>query len=122
MHSAFTPGLRLAGQVTRGRATMGDTDGVDISKGWEFRAIVIEGDPVDIAGINPWKVEWEPVPVGSVVVAHPTYPAQRHTMSVYRLSGVEPAAFFAAGEFSNAVWGFYEPTRSMREFLLTLVK
>jgi hypothetical protein len=101
---------------------MGHTDGVDISKGWEFRAIVIEGDPVDIAGINPWKVEWEPVPVGSVVVAHPTYPAQRHTMSVHRLSGVEPAAFFAAGEFSNAVWGFYEPTHSMREFLLSRVQ
>jgi hypothetical protein len=98
-----------------------DTGGVDVSRGWEFRAIVGDRDPVAIAGVDPWQVKWEPVPVGSVVVAHPTYPAQRHSMSVYKLSGVDPAAFFAAGEFSNAVWGFYEPTESMRDFLLTRI-
>lgn len=106
----------------RCRGTIGHTDGVDVSKGWEFRAVVVEGDPVDVAGIDPWKVEWESLPVGSVVVTHPTYPAQRHTMSVYRVLGVEPAAFFAAGEFSNAVWGFYEPTESMRDFLRSRVE
>lgn len=40
-----------------------------------------------------------------------------------RLSGVSPLpSFFAAGEFSNDVWGFYEPAQSIREFLLTRVK
>lgn len=91
------------------------------SSGWEFRAIVVEGEPVDIAGIDPWRVEWEPVPVGSVVVSHPTYPLQRHSMNVYKVAGNEAVAFFATGEFSNGVWGFYEPTQQMREFLLTRV-
>jgi hypothetical protein len=94
---------------------------VEVSKGWEFRAIVVEGDPVVISGVDLWQGRWEPVRMGSVVVAHPTYPAQRHSMSVYRLSGVDPAVFFAAGEFSNAVWGFYEPTQAMRDFLLTRI-
>ncbi|GAA4702195.1 hypothetical protein APR04_000347 [Promicromonospora umidemergens] len=95
---------------------------MEASKGWEFLAVVLEGSPVAIAGVDPWRVEWEPVPVGSVVVVDPMYPAQRHSISVYRLSGVEPAAFFAAGEFSNTVWGFYEPTESMRDFLQTRIK
>ncbi|GHH77297.1 hypothetical protein GCM10017772_37920 [Promicromonospora soli] len=52
----------------------------------------------------------------------PTVPTQRHSMSVYKLSGVDSSAFFAAGEFSNAVWGFYEPTDSTRDFLLARIK
>ncbi|WP_112245902.1 hypothetical protein [Kribbella monticola] len=92
---------------------------MDTSNGWHFRAIVLEGAPVDIAGVNPWQAEWEPMPVGSVVVADPAHPTQQHTITVYRLSGAKPPTFFAAGEFSNAVWAFYEPTQSTREFLLT---
>ncbi|MEV0950405.1 hypothetical protein [Promicromonospora sp. NPDC050249] len=92
---------------------------MEVSQGWEFRAIVVDGDPAVIAGVDLWQKHWEPVRAGSVVVAHPTYPAQRHSMSVYKLSEVDPAVFFAAGEFSNAVWGFYEPTVTMRAFLLT---
>lgn len=59
--------------------------------------------------------------MGRVVVAHPAHPAQQHSMSVYQLSGADPAVFFAAGELSNAVWGFYEPTEAMRRFLLTRI-
>lgn len=51
----------------------------------------------------------------------PHHLPRRHTLSVYRLSGLGPAAYFAAGEFSNGVWGFYEPTKSMRNFLLTRI-
>jgi hypothetical protein len=94
---------------------------MDISTGWELRAIVVDGDPVVIAGVDVWQKQWEPVRMGSVVVAHPTYPAQRHSMNVYRFSELDPAVFFAAGEFSNGVWGFYEPTETMRDFLLTRV-
>lgn len=110
---------RMLSAADSADATCERLTGMDVSKGWEHRATVVEGEPVQIAGIDPWNVEWTAVPVTSVVVAHPTYSAQRHSMTVYRLSGVEPPALFAAGEFSNAVWGFYEPTESMREFLLT---
>lgn len=94
---------------------------MEVSQGWELRAIVVDGDPVVIAGVDVWQVQWEPVRAGSVVVAHPTYPAQRHSMSVYKFSEVDPAVLFAAGEFSNGVWGSYEPTATMRDFLLTRV-
>ncbi len=95
---------------------------MEISAGWEFKAIVFESDPIEIAGFQPWQMTWEPVPVGSVWVAHPAHSAQQHSMTVYRLAQTRPPVFFAAGEFSNGVWGFYEPADSMRDFLLRLTE
>lgn len=71
--------------------------------------IGFEGDAVDIDGLNPWMVsDWGPS-IGCITVAHPTYPAQRHTMNSYRVPGPSGAVAFAAGEFWNGVWGHYAP-------------
>lgn len=94
---------------------------MDTSERWELRAVVVEGEPVHIEGVDLWQARWEPVRMGRVVVVDPAYPTQQHSLTVYRLAGVEPAVFFPAGEFSNAVWGFYEPTKRMRDFLLTRI-
>ena len=81
--------------------------GVDyVSPGWTLVSIDVEGQDVRIAGVSLWEVEWEPVGSSSITVAHPNYPDQRHEMSVYRVRG-SPKVPFAAGEFSNGVWGFY---------------
>lgn len=63
-----------------------------------------------VAGINPWEVaKW--ISAGeTITVAHPSYPAQRHTMWVYVLDPKQAESVFAAGEFSNGVWGIYVPT------------
>ena len=90
---------------------------VDLSKGWNFQAIVGEGDAFVVAERDMWGVDWVPVDVGSVVVAHPSFPKQRHHVHVYQVGGAEPPEFFAAGEFSNGAWGFYLPTESMTTFL-----
>lgn len=42
-----------------------------------------------------------------ISVAHPNYLGERHTIWVYRVEGLEPEIMFAAGDFSNGVWGFY---------------
>lgn len=84
-----------------------------VTPGWEFVSIGFENDPVDLGGgLSPWPYgeRW----VGTsdrIIVSHPSYPRQRHDMHVYTLAGTEPAVRFAAGEFSNGVWGFYVPTR-----------
>lgn len=90
---------------------------MNLTSGWTFVAIVREGDPVDLAGVSPWSANWVPVAVGNVTVAHPSYPRQRHELSVYKLAATEPPVFFAAGEFSNGAWGFYLPTDLMHDFL-----
>lgn len=78
---------------------------MDLDRGWRFVSIGVEGQPTDIAGVNPWAAEW--TATGSrITVAHPQYPRERHVMRVYEVKGSAPPVRFAAGEFSNGVWGF----------------
>ena len=91
-----------------------DGEVAEVSSGWEFVGIVFDGDPILIEGASPWSAGWHRVGEDPVTVAHPSYPWQRHEMSVYKLAGSDPAVYFAAGEFSNTVWGFFSPTAAMR--------
>jgi hypothetical protein len=79
-----------------------------ITPGWRHVAIVTEGTPVLLAGHDVWSHDWRRVELPAITVAHPSYPSQRHHMWLYDLD-VEPTLRFAAGEYSNAVWGFYVP-------------
>lgn len=80
-----------------------------ISPGWRFVSIGFEGEATDIgAGIDPWKVKWVATD-GRIVVAHPSYPRERHTMFTYEVEGADPPVVFAAGEYSPLVYGFYVP-------------
>jgi hypothetical protein len=83
-----------------------------VDEGWAFVSIGFEGDEVDIAGVNPWKVSWTDTH-GRVTVAHPSYPWQRHTMFTYVVAASDPPIAFAAGEFSNGVWGFFVPRKPL---------
>lgn len=83
---------------------------VDVDPGWQLVRICFEGQQTDVAGAQLRQVEW--ASTGErITVAHPQYPAQRHVMSVYEVAGSDPAVRFAAGEFSNGVWGFYVPAQ-----------
>lgn len=79
-----------------------------VDGGWRFVSIGFEGQVTNVDGIDPWQVDWEQAGQ-SITVAHPQYPEQRHRMSVYTAAGTEPTVVFAAGEFSNGVWGFFVP-------------
>lgn len=81
-----------------------------VTAGWKFVSIGFEGAPVSLRGIDPWKHPWRRRARESIVVAHPSYPAERHTMFVYELDISERTIEFAAGEFSNGVWGFFLPS------------
>jgi hypothetical protein len=86
-----------------------------LTPGWRFASIGFERDPVDIgAGIDPWQVSWVDTRTW-IVVAHPSYPTQRHTTHVYEVAGTDPPRVFAAGEFSNGVWGIYVPEEGPAE-------
>lgn len=78
------------------------------SEGWRFVSIGLEGQATNVGGINLWDVEWTPTH-GRIIVAHPAYPSQRHTMLTYEVAEAIPPVVFAAGEFSDGVWGFFVP-------------
>jgi len=82
---------------------------VDVTPGWRFVHIGVEDDAVSIGGVSPWRSQWRRLPEPPIIVAHPSYPLERHTMFVYELEGPRGPVMFAAGELSNGVWGFYVP-------------
>jgi hypothetical protein len=83
---------------------------VDLDQSWRFVSIGVEGQRTEVGGVNPWETEWVATG-GRITVAHPQYPWQQHVMSVYEVKGSVPRIRFAAGEFSNGVWGFFVPAR-----------
>ena len=82
---------------------------VDITPGWKHVSIGFEGDRVSLGGLNPWQIKWHSLNDAPITVAHPSYPQQRHSMWLYELHAEGKIIKFAAGEFSNGVWGFYVP-------------
>jgi len=52
---------------------------------------------------------WHRLGDDSIIVSHPGYPDERHPMRVYELREGDRVVRFAAGEYSNGVWGFYVP-------------
>jgi hypothetical protein len=80
-----------------------------VTPGWKLLAVGVEKDAVTLRGHDLWKQKWLRHTDDSIFVAHPNFPAERHEMFVYQLE-VEPTIIFAAGEFSNGVWGFYAPS------------
>lgn len=80
-----------------------------VTPGWRFIGIGIEGTAVSLRGINPWQHKWKSCGTDKITVAHPSYPLETHTMFVFELDAHGSKVRFAAGEFSNGVWGFYLP-------------
>ena len=61
---------------------------------WEFVKSGIDGN-CELFGVNIFDYEWET-----------TY-NQFHTFEIWRVEIGGQTKYFAAGEFSNCVWGFF---------------
>lgn len=75
---------------------------------WKHKHTVPDGTKFKIKGINVWDYEWSPTGE-RIIVTDPLY-NQEHTMVVYEVKTKKKTIKFAAGEFSNCVWGFYTET------------
>jgi len=91
---------------------------------WKHVGTCVEGERFVINSLNVWDHKWIPVrrrlgnfsapPVTGlsldenlrVIVKDPVY-GQEHTFNVYEIAEGARTAEFAAGEFSNLVYGFY---------------
>ena len=74
---------------------------------WKAVGVVAEGEPIEVGGVNPWSHSWTSLEQPAVELPHPSYPNQRHRMSVYEVESVGRKITFAAGELSANIWGFY---------------
>ena len=83
--------------------------GVEDETGWCYVITVADGQSLRLNGIDVWKNRW--VDTGRrVAVKDPLY-GQDFTLHVYEISSGNARALFAAGEWSNCMWGFYVPRR-----------
>ena len=74
---------------------------------WLFVHSGVEGEPALLDGVDVWKHEWQEVPGEMATVTDPLY-GQEFQFTVFRISEAGRVIEFAAGEFSNCVWGFFQ--------------
>lgn len=72
---------------------------------WAHFGTCIEGEPFVIDKIDVWKHKWVRTEA-TAEVTDPMY-GQEYLFDVYSINVADHHIEFAAGEFSNAVWGFY---------------
>ena len=71
---------------------------------WKFVKSGIEGD-CELFGVNIFDYRWEPTNK-KIKVLDPIY-NQMHETNIYNVNIGGKVLTFAAGEFSNCVYGFY---------------
>ena len=77
-----------------------------ITQGWKFITTIPSSEPFFIEGNNIWDYEWESTDE-TINVEDPLY-KQKYVMDVYKISVKGKEFVFAAGEFSNCIYGIYQ--------------
>lgn len=72
-------------------------------KGWKFLGTSLSRQPFFIQGKNVWDYKWTEIENEYADVKDSTYGLE-YDFEVWE---IPPGIKFAAGEFSNGVWGFY---------------
>jgi hypothetical protein len=75
---------------------------------WIFLGNSIDSTSFEIDGIDVWKQDWRRTSEPKAEVRDPLY-NQDFSFNVYEIEVGKKKIKFAAGEFSNCVWGFYVP-------------
>lgn len=73
---------------------------------WNYIATISDGESFEIDGINIWNKEWKSTGE-KTTVKDPIY-KQDHLISVYNIIVNNKTIEFAAGEFSNEIFGIYQ--------------
>jgi Cysteine-rich CPCC len=76
--------------------------------GWKFFHAGPEGQNCQIGGISIWGHKWVEISGEMVIAKDPLY-GQTFRFPVYQIVHGPERAVFAAGEFSNGMWGFFVP-------------
>lgn len=79
----------------------------DKPENWKFYTSVIDGEELSMQGLNIWEHRWTDTRQ-VVEVKDPIY-AESHILNIYEIVSGGTSVKFAAGEFSNLVWGIYLP-------------
>ena len=73
---------------------------------WRYIGHCFDGQRFEIDGINVWDHPWTSKEELRAVVKDPGY-LQTYDFHVYEIVADSKCVVFAAGEFSNSIFGFY---------------
>jgi hypothetical protein len=74
---------------------------------WRFVGACFDGQEFMLEGENVWKHKWTHDKILKAEVVDPHY-GQTFQFTIWEIRVEGRAIRFAAGEFSNCVWGFYQ--------------
>ena len=77
-----------------------------MSSEWIHIKTIIDNEHFEINGINIWNYDWKDTHE-RIQLKHPTF-YQNYTFIIYNININDICIEFAAGEFSNCVWGIYQ--------------
>lgn len=72
---------------------------------WQHIRTLTDGEPFEINGLSIWNCEWKGTGE-HIQIKDPLY-GQDYSYAVYEITNGQTSVTFAAGEFSNCVWGIY---------------
>ena len=96
--------MRPVGRVAE-LGSLGHSRTMSTTSDWEFFGATPDGQSFQIGGLDVWKHEWRDTSERAYV-KDPHY-QQDFTFHVYEIGSPGAVVTFAAGEFSNCMWGFY---------------
>ena len=83
--------------------------------GWRFEKTVSDGEEYKINGINIWDFKWEETGE-KIKIKDPIY-SKFYSFDVYKIHNDNVYVLFAAGEFSNCVWGIYLKEKNVQKLI-----
>jgi hypothetical protein len=82
---------------------------------WRFLKTINEGELCEIGGLNIWEFKWQEIGE-KIKVKDPLY-GRFYSFDVFKIQKDNTTILFAAGEFSNCVWGIYLKENSILNIL-----
>lgn len=73
---------------------------------WIHKKTIFDSEKYEINGINIWDFKWDSIGK-KITVKDPLY-GQSYSFNIYKIKTANFEITFAAGEFSNCVWGIYQ--------------
>jgi hypothetical protein len=80
---------------------------------WRFEKTVSDGEEFKINGINIWDFKWEETGE-KIKIIDPLY-SKFYSFDIYKIQNDNVDILFAAGEFSNCIWGIYLKENNVSE-------
>ncbi|WP_332024749.1 hypothetical protein [Kaistella sp.] len=74
---------------------------------WQFKKTIVDSEPYYIDNLNIWEFEWKNTGE-TIQIQDPLY-KQNYSFNVYEINSGNKTTRFSAGEFSNLIYGIYEP-------------